>query len=101
MKKKFLVLLAVVLVAIGGLTACDPSPPYEGCEFLAAGEAYRGNGLTYSVPWASDYVDQLEASGWDVQYNGSTNMWYTQAYNSTIVHGYSVEEDEHWWSCPV
>lgn len=97
MKKKFLVLLATALVAVGGLAACDPSPPYSGCN-LVAGSTEIDPG-PFSVPTVNDTVNYIYGLGYNLEYNGTTGEWYSTT-PSYVFYGYSAEEDGHWWDCP-
>lgn len=101
MTRKFITFF-VAVIAVAGVTACDPAPPHAGCEFVAAGEAYRGdeNPGGYSVPWMEDVVKSFQDLGYTVDYDGATNAW-TSNFGGHYLIGYSVEEDEHVWSCPV
>lgn len=98
MRKLFITIAAAV--AVLGITACDPAPPYEGCVFLAAGDAYRDSGNEFSQPYMSDVVDEILSLGYEVDYDGVTNAWTSTMPGSGIL-GYSVEEDTHVWSCRV
>jgi hypothetical protein len=100
MKLRSLIASAAIATTAIGLAACDPAPPYEGCNLIAVSYEYSDPNGTYSVPSTDEYQAQLIAAGWDLDYWGASGAWVTDAGGSIIVHGYSAEEDGHWFDCP-